>query len=100
MDGRKFEDNINIHELMTLPQKELMAMMYVQTLKTNGAVAANCQEIMDIKTELKDKADKTEITDIKDEVKDKIGTKLFSILAAILGVIITGATIAQFFIGR
>ena len=99
-DGRRFEDNISIHELMQLPTKELMAKMYVQQLKTNGTVSEHCQEITVIKEDLKDKADKTDVESVKTEVKDKIGTKLFAILSAILGVIIAGATIAQFYLGR
>ena len=99
-EGRRFEDNVSVHELMQLPTKELMAKIYIQALKTNGTTTANCQEITVIKEDLKDKADKTDVESVKTEVKDKIGTKLFAILSAILGVIIAGATIAQFYLGR
>jgi hypothetical protein len=103
-DGRRFEDSINVHELMSLPQKELMTKIYIQTLKTNGTVAQHCQELITIKDDLKNKADKKEVEVLEDEVKDKIGYRLFKNLSILITVLVSAlgvlATVLQFTIGR
>ena len=71
-ENRRFEDKVEIEELMNTPPKELMARIYQQVLKTNGTVAQNCNDIKDL----------------KDDVKDKIGMKLFAVITGIVGLII------------
>jgi hypothetical protein len=57
---------------MTMPNKELMASIYIQTMKTNDRVTHN----------------EDEIKCLKDEMKDKIGWKLMSVIGGLLGVLI------------
>ncbi len=99
-EGRRFEDSINIHELMNLPQKELMAKMYIQTLKTNGTVSQNCQRITAIEEIIDKKANKSDLKDIKDEMKDKIGWKLMTALFGLLMLINLAFGLLQYFTGR
>jgi hypothetical protein len=71
-DGRRFEDKVEITDLIKDPNKILLAKIYQQVLKTNGTVTQNCKDI----------------TDLKVEMKDKIGWKIFVVLTSILGVVI------------
>ena len=71
-DGKRFEDNVSVEDLMKRPQKELLAEIYIQTLKTNGTVTQHS----------------TEIVDLKKEMKDKIGMKLFGLLTGIIAFLI------------
>uniref|UniRef100_A0A6H1ZD87 Uncharacterized protein n=1 Tax=viral metagenome TaxID=1070528 RepID=A0A6H1ZD87_9ZZZZ len=54
-DGRRFEDKVGIEELMDTPDKELMARIYQQVLKTNGTVTQHCKDISELQTEMKEK---------------------------------------------
>jgi hypothetical protein len=71
-DGKRFEDKVEIADLLKQPQKEILARIYQQVLKTNGTVSQNCKDI----------------TSLQDDMKDKIGIKLFATLTAILSVLI------------
>ena len=82
MDGKRFEDKVEIADLMKTTSKVLIAKIYQQVLKTNGTVAQNCKDITELQTDM----------------KDKIGLKLFRNLTIILGVLITASTIIQIFI--
>ena len=64
-DGRRFEDNISVADLMKKTPKELMTMIYMEQLKTNGTVKQNCSDI----------------TNLQVEMKEKIGMKLFAWLS-------------------
>lgn len=86
-NGKRFEDYISVEDLMKKPQKELMAQIYVQTLKTNGTISLHCQQIDEIHADLKTKASSIDLEDIRRDLKDKIGQKIFVILASILGVV-------------
>ena len=66
-----FEDKMSVEDLMKKPQKELMVEIYIQTVKTNGAVTRHNEDIEALKT----------------ECKHKIGIKLFTGLTAILAFI-------------
>lgn len=81
-DGKRFEDNVSVEDLMKKPQKELLVEIYIQTVKTNGTVAQNCKDINILQTDM----------------KDKIGMKLFRNLTIVLGVIIAFATLIQLII--
>ena len=82
MDGKIFEDKVEIADLMKTTSKVLIAKIYQQVLKTNGTVAQNCKDITELQTDM----------------KDKIGLKLFRNLTIILGVLITASTIIQILI--
>ena len=71
-EGKRFEDTISIHDLMSIPQKELMAKIYIQTLKTNGIV--------------KDHEDRIDCLEKED--KQNIKTKVFTIGASVIGFLI------------
>jgi hypothetical protein len=81
-DEKRFEDRVSVDDLMKKPQKELLTMIYIQTVKTNGTVAENCKDIASLQLDM----------------KDKIGMKLFRNLTIILGVIITATTLIQLFV--
>ena len=74
MDGKRFEDYVSVEDLERLEPQVLMAKIYVQTLKTNGAVAQNCKDIADLQIEIKDKIGVKELLRFE---------KLFGIIAAI-----------------
>lgn len=71
-EGKRFEDTISIHDLMSMPQKELMAKIYIQTLKTNGTV----------------KDHEGRIDCLEKEDKNNIKTKVFTIGSTIIGFLI------------
>ena len=71
-DGKRFEDKINIADLMRKPDKELLVEIYVQALITNGNVATNT----------------TNIGGLQKDMKDKIGMKLFGFLTGIIAFLI------------
>lgn len=71
-DGKKFEDTISIHDLMSMPQPELLAKIYIQTLKTNGTV----------------KDHEGRIDCLEKEDKNNIKTKVFTIGSTIIGFLI------------
>lgn len=71
-EGKRFEDTISIHDLMSMPQKELMAKIYIQTLKTNGTV----------------KDHEVRLQCIEKEDKNNIKTKVFTIGSTIIGFLI------------
>jgi len=77
MDGRGFEDNVSVKDLMNMPQKELMANIYLQTLKTNGTVNRHEEDI----------------TCLQKELKEKIDWHLLKRLSVILGLIISSLTV-------
>ena len=81
-DGSRFEDKVEIADLMKTTSKELMARIYQQVLKTNGTVTQNCKDIENLQT----------------DIKDKIGMKLFRNLSIIIGVLVTAATLIQIFV--
>jgi 1,4-dihydroxy-2-naphthoate octaprenyltransferase len=87
-DGRRFEDTISIEDLMKKPVKELLVMSYMQGVKTNGTVIQNCNDIKELKSDIKLKANDTEVVELKKEMKDKIGMKLFAIITGIVGLLI------------
>jgi len=99
-EGRRFEDNVSVHELMNLPQKELMAKIYIQTLKTNGATKLNCEKINVLEDTMKLKANNADVTDIRTELKDKIGWKLMTALFAFLVGVNLIFGLLQYFSGR
>jgi hypothetical protein len=73
MADRRFEDKVTIHEILSEnSQKELMAKIYIQTLKVNGTVRKHCDDI-----------EKLQI-----EMREKIGWKIFTAISAILAAII------------
>lgn len=72
MNGKRFEDYLSVEDLMKLPNDELLAKIYVQTLKTNGTIAQHC----------------TDIEDLKNDMKDKIGMKLFAWLSGAVAFLI------------
>jgi hypothetical protein len=71
-ERKRFEDTISIHDLMSMPQKELMAKIYIQTLKTNGTV----------------KDHEGRIDCLEKEDKQNIKTKVFTIGASVIGFLI------------
>jgi hypothetical protein len=71
-EGKRFEDTISIHDLMSMPQKELMAKIYIQTLKTNGTV----------------KDHEVRLQCIEKEDKNNIKTKIFVTGSSIVGFLI------------
>jgi len=73
MPDRRFEDKVTIHEILSEnSQKELMAKIYIQTLKVNGTVRKHRDDI-----------EKLQI-----EMREKIGWKIFTAISAVLAVII------------
>ncbi len=83
-DGRRFEDKVEIADLMKAKSKELMARIYQQVLKTNGTVTQNCKDIEELQADM----------------KDKIGWKLFKNFGIILTVIFTVVTILSVVIDK
>ena len=71
-ETRRFEDTVSIHDLMNLPDKELMAKIYIQTLKTNGTVRKH----------------EDDIECLQKEMKDKIGWKMFTVLTGVISFLI------------
>jgi len=71
-EGKRFEDTVSIHDLMNLPDKELMAKIYIQTLKTNGTVRKH----------------EDDIECLQKEMKDKIGWKMFTVLTGVVSFLI------------
>ena len=55
MADRRFEDKVSVEDLLKKPVKEILIMTYVQTVKTNGQVAENCDTITKLQEEIKDK---------------------------------------------
>ena len=55
MSDRRFEDKVSVDDLLKKPVKEILIMTYVQTVKTNGQVAENCDTIAKLQEEIKDK---------------------------------------------
>ena len=85
-DEKRFEENVSIADLMKKPQKELLANIYQQVLRTNGTVRQNCKDIDDVETD---------VEGLQTEIKEKIGMKellrfekIFAIVAGIAGFII------------
>jgi len=68
----KFEDKISVQDLMKKPQKELLTMIYIQTVKTNGQVRTNTGDIETLQS----------------DVKSKIGWKIFVVGTSILTAVI------------
>ena len=77
MNGKRFEDKVEIADLMKTTSKVLIARIYQQVLKTNGTVTQNCKDIGELQTGM----------------EDKIGWKLFKKMAILLTVIISVLTI-------
>ena len=71
-DGRRFEDNISIDDLMKKPTKELLVMNYVQAVRTNGTVQKH----------------EKDIECLKEDMKDKIGMRLFAWLSGAIAFVI------------
>ena len=82
IDGKRFEDKVEIADLLKQPQKEILARIYQQVLKTNGTVSQNCKDI----------------TSLQDDMKDKIGWKLFKNFGIVLTTIVTVITILSLII--
>jgi hypothetical protein len=73
MPDRRFEDKVTIHEILSEnSQKELMAKIYIQTLKVNGTVRKHCDDI-----------EKLQI-----EMREKIGWKVFATISGVLAAVI------------
>jgi predicted transcriptional regulator len=73
MPDRRFEDNVTIKEVLSEnSQKELMAKIYIQTLKTNGQVRETCEDV----------------EKLQKQMNEKIGWKIFTAISAVLAVII------------
>jgi predicted transcriptional regulator len=73
MPDRRFEDNVTIKEVLSEnSQKELMAKIYIQTLKTNGQVRETCKDV----------------EKLQKQMNEKIGWKIFTAISAILAAII------------
>ena len=66
MKDRKFEDKVSIEDLFKKPAKEIQIMTYMQTVKTNGQVAENIENI---------EKNASCIKGIKEDMQDKIGIK-------------------------
>ena len=71
-EGKRFEDNISVDDLMKLDEKTLMTKIYIQVLKTNGTVRRHEEDIDCIQKEL----------------NDKISWKMFSILTGVISFLI------------
>ena len=71
-NGKRFEDKVEITDLIKEPTKVIIAKIYQQVLKTNGTVSQSCKDIEHLQI----------------EIKDKIGWKVFVVLTSVLGVII------------
>ena len=79
-EEKRFEDKLSIADLMKKSQKELIANIYQQVVKTNGIVKQNCSDIESLQTDM----------------KDKVGFKLIRNISIILGLLITITAILQF----
>lgn len=71
-DGNRFEDKVPIADLMKKNTKELLMMIYIEQIKTNGNI----------------KNHDTRITCLEEDNKHTIKTKIFIVGASILGFII------------
>ena len=71
-EGKRFEDNVSVDDLMKLDEKTLMTKIYIQVLKTNGTVRRHEEDIDCIQKEL----------------NDKISWKMFSILTGVISFLI------------
>lgn len=80
---RRFEDSVSVKDLMTMDDKELMANIYIQTLKTNGQVKANTQDI----------------ECLQKEMKDKIGWKIFATLTGVITFVFVLFQVLNYFKG-
>jgi hypothetical protein len=78
-DDKRFEDKVGIEDLIKTPQKELLARIYQQVLKTNGTVAQNCTDIKELQTNMDDKIGNKELLRFE---------KVFGIVAGVAGFII------------
>lgn len=78
-NGKRFEDTMSVEDLMKKPQKELLVEIYIQTVKTNGTVARNCDDIEELQTKVDEKIGTRELLRFE---------KLFGIIAGIAGLII------------
>ena len=76
-DSRRFEDKVIIEDILKEPSKIVIAKIYLQTLKTNGIVTQNSNDIVVL----------------QDDMKDKIGWKLFKKIAIFLTVMISILTV-------
>lgn len=93
-DGRRFEDKVSINDFMNMPEKELLANIYIQTLKTNGTVRDHEGRIDDIEKEYANKDDiKAFCIDVKEQLKEKMDWGMFKRLSIILGILISALTI-------
>jgi hypothetical protein len=79
MNDRRFEDTMSVEDLMKKPQKELLVEIYIQTVKTNGTVAQNCNDITELQTEIKNKIGNRELLRFE---------KIFGIMAGVVGLVI------------
>jgi hypothetical protein len=78
------ENEISVEDLMKKPQKELLTMIYVQAVKTNGIVKDHTGRI----------------GSLEKDMKDKIGWKMFRNFGIIFTIIIAMITIAGYILGR
>jgi hypothetical protein len=81
---RRFEDTVSVDDLMKKPEKELLTMIYIQAVQTNGTVAQSCKDIAELQTDM----------------KDKIGWKLFRNFGIILTTLIAIITILSLIIDK
>jgi len=73
MPSSKFENKVTVEDILKENnQKELIAKIYIQTLKTNGQVQENCKEL----------------DTLKKEIKEKISWKVFATISAVLTAVI------------
>jgi len=80
MVQEKFEDKLTISDLMKKSQKELIANIYQQVVKTNGIVRQH----------------QIDIENLQIDIKDKVGFKFIRNLSIILGLLITITALLQF----
>ena len=76
VEGKRFEDTVSVEDLMNKPSQELLAEIYVQTLKTNGTVTKNCVDIKDLQIKMEGKIGVKELLRFE---------KLFGLIAGIAG---------------
>lgn len=93
-NGRRFEDKVTASDFIKMPQKELLANIYVQTLKTNGTVKDHDIRLECIEKEYMNKDDiKAICVDLKAQLNEKIDWKPFKRFGVILTIIISLLTI-------
>jgi len=93
-DGRRFEDKVSVSDFMKMPQKELMAHIYIQTLKTNGTVKDHEERLNCVEKDYMHKDDiKVICTDLRAQLDEKIDWKPFKRLGVIITTIIAILTI-------